>query len=250
MHTSPDLLALMALGEDAGVDEDLVHIADCPHCRAELAAFTAAAGTARRVGDRDVLVVPRDEVWLRISGELQLDGGRVLQATEAVAAAPPPTAPADPAATRPSDNRRSLRVAAFCLAAALALVIGLGLGFNANRLLPGATEVASVPLNALPNYSGSSGTAKVLRDRDGNLTLVVTVSSPEPATGPREVWMTNTAAEPMVAMGYLRDGTGSFPISPDLNLQEFRLIDISQEPVGDDSFAHSGKSMLRGKLPV
>jgi predicted anti-sigma-YlaC factor YlaD len=72
MHTNPDLLALLALGEDVGTEEDLVHLAECPACRAELAALTAAAGTARRSTERDVLVAPRPEVWQRISRDLHL----------------------------------------------------------------------------------------------------------------------------------------------------------------------------------
>ena len=62
--------------------------------------------------------------------------------------------------------------------------------------------------------------------------------------------MTTSSAEPMIAMGYLEDGRGRFPIDPSVDLQQFRLVDISQEPAGDQDFRHSGDSMLRGKLPV
>ena len=53
-----------------------------------------------------------------------------------------------------------------------------------------------------------------------------------------------------IEMGYLEDGQGRFPIDPSIDLQRFQLVDISQEPAGDQDFRHSGKSMLRGKLPV
>ncbi|SDT36277.1 Anti-sigma-K factor rskA [Friedmanniella luteola] len=248
MHTSPDLLALLALGEDVADDEDLVHVAGCPDCRAELAAFTAAAGSARRAGEA-TLVAPRPEVWQQISRELHLH--------EAVAASGPTAPPADPPgpAAQPGDDRpaerRRVRVAAFVLAAALALAVGVGLGTNLDRVGPGATrEVATVSLNALPGWPGSSGQAVVEEDRDGNRTLVVTVTSPEPASGPREVWMSTPTAEPMIAMGYLQDGRGRFPIAPSVDLQQFRLVDVSQEPAGDQDFRHSGDSMVRGKLPV
>jgi hypothetical protein len=79
----------------------------------------------------------------------------------------------------------------------------------------------------------------------------VQASSPQAPTGPREVWLTNSQADPMFAMGFLRDdGSGRFPIPPDVDLAEFRLVDISQEPDQDHDPGHSGRSMLRGKLPV
>src|SRR3712207_8416481 len=48
-----------------------------------------------------------------------------------------------------------LRLAAFALAAVLALVVGIGLGANLDRILPGSEEVASTPLNALPSWQGA-----------------------------------------------------------------------------------------------
>lgn len=244
MHTNPDLLALVALGENAATDEDLLHISGCPDCRAELAAFTAAAGSARRAGEA-TLLAPRPEVWQQISQELRLHGA------EPGPGGDEPTAGARPTVPAPAGERRRVRLAAFVLAAALALAVGIGLGANLDRVAPGGQrEVASVPLNALPGWSGSSGQAVVEEDSDGNRTLVVTISSPRSAEGPREVWMTTTTADPMIAMGYLRDGRGRFPIDPSVDLQQFRLVDVSQEPAGDEDFRHSGNSMLRGKLPV
>jgi len=246
MHTNPDLLALLALGEDVGAEEDLVHISDCPACRGELAALTAAAGTGRRTSELDVLVAPRPEVWQRISRQLDFSGSGPLD--------DPATAPEPQAGTRStaptSAKPRRLRAGALALAAALALAVGAGVGANLDRVLPGRQEVASVQLNALPSWTGSQGRATVEQDRDGNRTLVVEMSSPEPATGPREVWLTNSQADPMIAMGYLKEGTGRFPIPPDVDLTEYQLVDISQEPPGDHDFRHSGRSMLRGKLPV
>lgn len=247
MHTNPDLLALLALGEDVAAEEDLVHISGCPDCRAELAAYTAAAGGARRAGEA-TLVAPRPEVWQQISRELQLHD-LSAPAEDAVPPSDPPVVAARPASGQPGDRRR-VRLASFVLAAALALAVGIGLGTNLDRVGAGQREVAAVPLNALPGWSGSSGRAVVEEDRDGNRTLVVTATFPEPAAGPQEVWMTTSSADPMIAMGYLQDGRGRFPIDPSIDLQRFQLVDISQEPADDQDFRHSGDSMLRGKLPV
>jgi hypothetical protein len=248
MHTNPDLLALLALGEDVGAEEDLVHISECPACRDELAALTAAASTARRTNDRDVLLSPRPEVWQRISQELHLQAPGPLPATSPAAAVPSSSTP--PPASDPSRSQRKTRLAAFALAAVLTLAVGIGLGANLDRILPGQRVVSSVQLNALPQWSGSSGRATVEQDRDGNRFLVVQVSSPEPATGPREVWLTNSQAEPMFGMGFLNNDSGRFPIPPDVDLAQFQLVDISQEPANDHDGGHSGNSMLRGKLPV
>jgi anti-sigma-K factor RskA len=248
MHTNPDLLALLALGEDVGAEEDLVHISECPACRDELAALTAAASTARRTNDRDVLLSPRPEVWQRISQEVRLQAPVALPATSP--AAPVPSSSTPPPASDPSRSQRKTRLAAFALAAVLTLAVGIGLGANLDRILPGQRVVSSVQLNALPHWSGSSGRATVEQDRDGNRFLVVQVSSPEPATGPREVWLTNSQAEPMFAMGFLNNGSGRFLIPPDVDLAQFQLVDISQEPANDHDAGHSGNSMLRGKLPV
>ncbi|GAA1434229.1 hypothetical protein GCM10009616_28020 [Microlunatus lacustris] len=248
MHTNPDLLALLALGEDVAAEEDLVHISGCPDCRAELAAYTTAAGGARRAGEA-TLVAPRPEVWQQIKHQLQLHDP-VTTAQDAAPPTDPPLVAARSASGQPGERRR-VRLAAFVLAAALALAVGIGLGANLDRVGAGQREVAAVPLNALPEWSGSSGRAVVEEDRDGNRTLVVTATFPEPATGPREVWMTTSSADPMIAMGYLDDeGRGRFPIDPSIDLQRFQLVDISQEPAGDQNFRHSGESVLRGKLPV
>lgn len=265
MHTSPDLLALLALGEHVGVEEDLVHIAGCPSCRTELTALTSVAQRGRGVAADDVLVTPRPEVWDRISTELHLhtapsplwsvptetarfagDTGR----HEPPASSPAPDAAATGSAPSTLASSRRTRAAAFALAAVLALAVGIGLGSNLDRILPGSREVAAIDLNALPAWAGADGRAVVEADRDGNRYLVVQAQVPQAPPGAREVWLTDTTASTMYALGYLDDGQGRFAIPPDVDLARFRLVDISQEPPDDRDFRHSGESMLRGKLPV
>ena len=145
MHTNPDLLALLALGEDVAAEEDLVHISGCPDCRAELAAYTTAAGGARRAGEA-TLVAPRPEVWQQISRELRLHEPSApveLAAPELAAPAVDATVPASrPPAEQPGSRRR-VRLAAFVLAAALALAVGIGLGANLDRVGAGQREIAA-----------------------------------------------------------------------------------------------------------
>lgn len=78
MHPSPDVLALLALGEEAGTPAELEHISTCPQCRAEVAELARAvvAGRSGRAGDGG-LVTPPDRVWTAIRAELgfgSLDG--------------------------------------------------------------------------------------------------------------------------------------------------------------------------------
>ena len=71
MHPSPDVLALLALGEEAGTPDERAHVESCPQCRTEIAdlARAVAAGRGVRSGD-GVLVTPPDRVWDAIRSEL------------------------------------------------------------------------------------------------------------------------------------------------------------------------------------
>jgi hypothetical protein len=246
VHVSPDLLALLALGERVGSPEEHAHLSECSECRAELQSLRAVADAGRRSTEGDALASPPPHVWQRIKQELELSG-----ATSGRSGGTTPPGLTVSAADVPAPvNRRGVRAAAFVLAAALALVVGIGLGANLGNLSPAQTEVSSIQLNALPAFAGSSGRAAVERDRDGNRTLVVQISSPEAATGPREVWLTTTTAQPMLPMGFLNGDTGRFPIPPGVEMSKNPLVDISQEPADDKDPNHSGRSMLRGKFPV
>lgn len=247
MHVSPDLLALLALGEAGGSPEEHAHLAGCSECRAELQSFREAVAVGRRTSEGDTLVSPPPQVWDRIRDELRL--GDPLEGPDPVLPDPLGEVEAAPV-VRPRPSRLGTRAAALVLAAALALVVGIGIGTTLVRRAQGETVLSTVQLNALPSWVGSSGRVSVERDRQGQRTLVVQVSSPEPASGPREVWMTTTTANPMVAMGYLQGDTGRFPIPPAMDLKVFQLVDVSQEPQNDSDPAHSHNSIVRGKLPA
>ena len=75
MHASPDVLALLALGEEAGTPDERVHIESCADCRAEITdlARAVAAGREGRAGDSG-LVSPPDRVWQAIRAELGFVG--------------------------------------------------------------------------------------------------------------------------------------------------------------------------------
>ena len=65
--------------------------------------------------------------------------------------------------------------------------------------------------------------------------------------GYREVWLINADATALVSLGVLEGAQGTFPIPADVDLSEYVLVDISQEPADGDP-THSGDSIVRGEL--
>lgn len=76
MHLNPDLLALLALGEDPASHEEHTHIESCAECRAEVADLTRAVAVGRggRAAD-SVQVRPPDRGWDAVRAELGFSGG-------------------------------------------------------------------------------------------------------------------------------------------------------------------------------
>jgi hypothetical protein len=69
MHTDLDLLALLALGEVAGSEQEREHVATCPSCTAELAGLQRVVLLARDAGDL-TLSEPGPWVWSSLRAEL------------------------------------------------------------------------------------------------------------------------------------------------------------------------------------
>src|SRR5215218_2059691 len=74
MHPSPDVLALLALGEKAGTAEERIHVDSCPVCLAEVAEFVRVAAVGRSATGADQLQAPPPEVWRAVQSELGLSG--------------------------------------------------------------------------------------------------------------------------------------------------------------------------------
>ena len=72
MHTDPELLSLLALGEEAGTDEDRSHLQTCQTCADELTDLQHLVSLGRGVGSDTGFAVPGPHVWARISDELAL----------------------------------------------------------------------------------------------------------------------------------------------------------------------------------
>jgi hypothetical protein len=248
MHPSPDILALLALGETAGTPAERDHVASCAQCRSEVAdlarAVTAGRGAA---GDQSRLVTPPDRVWDAVRAELRLDPAADRDTTQKPRTVAPATSRPAQSADRRSRGRRVLTLA---LAAALAFVVGTGLGLGVNRLLaPRQTVLWTAQLQALPAHHGSFGDAVVEEDIEGYKTLVIHLNSPPPVVGSQEVWLIDRGLTKMQSLGHLTPSSNRFNIPADLDPRQFPIVDVSEEPP-DGKPTHSGDSIVRGTLNV
>jgi hypothetical protein len=264
-HLEPEDLALAALGEPlepAARD----HLADCAQCAAEhasLAEAVAAGRAAGPVGDGDLVPAP-PSVWAAVSAELGLDpavrpGGRAAPAfaPEAAAAAPAPArVPGTPAASEtpslttpaPAPIRRPRAGARWLAVAAAAGVVLGGAGVRWwDERTPGPSVIEQASLAALPAWPEASGDAKVERDEDGTRRLVLSLSGAGGPSGYHEVWLIDRDVTKLVSLGVLHGDSGSFVLPDGLDLAEYPVVDVSEEPFDGDP-AHSGDSIVRGVL--
>ncbi|QDY90951.1 anti-sigma factor [Arthrobacter sp. UKPF54-2] len=110
---------------------------------------------------------------------------------------------------------------------------------------PTAVLLAEASLAPLAGHS-ASGSALVEKLPDGSRQLVVSLPE-EKLTGFREVWVGSADLSRMVSLGVLGQGTGSFVIPGALDLADYPVLDISDEPYDGDP-AHSAESIARGKF--
>ena len=226
-HIDPEVLALLALGEDEGTPADHAHLAECGPCRAELANLAHAAKVGRSSLDAGALLDPDPRVWAGIQAEL---------------ADAPATAPVTPIAPR---RRRWLAPVA---GAAAALLVGAGLAVSWWELQPAPTTVlATATLDAFPDWPGATGSAIVEERPDGSRVVDVSIDAPVSTGAYREVWLISSTGSELVSLGVVDGGSGRFTIPDGLDLTRFDLVDVSEEPLDGDP-AHSGDSIVRGQL--
>ena len=212
------------------------HAQTCPECAGLVAAFT---GVRRRAG-ADALVAPPAGLRAQVLAEARAGDA---------------TPPVLPTTAEPSP-RRGVPLWLAGVAAALALLAGVGLG----RLGIGSTEapeavdppadtgtvVAATDLTALDS-DADRGEASAVRT-DDTFTIRVSANELGDEPGVHEVWLINVDGERMVSIGLLASGDeGEFAVPMDLIEQGYRIVDISVEPDDGDP-THSGVSIARGEL--
>ncbi|PWJ27374.1 anti-sigma-K factor rskA [Branchiibius hedensis] len=216
-HPGDEALAAFALGES--IDGLPEHVAACEQCRATVAELQATVDLARRT--------PAEVEWI---------------------APPASVLPAIRAQTA-SGKRRSWprRLAVAAAVAAVGVVIGLGAGRLFWGDTPGSTTVSQVALDAL-DTGQQGGSAQLIDSRSGMALRIDTTKPLDAGSGYLQVWLLNTDGKRMVPVGVLRgEGVETFPMSASLVKSGYLIVDISQEQY-DNNPAHSGDSLLRGKL--
>ncbi len=266
-HVDPEVLALIALGEPAS-DADRAHVDACPRCAAEVASLAATVAVARSVRPTDAPVAPSPAVWDRVRAELGLaepPAGAPLRVSSAEAIAPvrsrgrasTPVSGPDSSAPEPATDRTLApviplrrRVAPWVAAAAACGVVvgGAGGAWWAGRDdgAPSADVLARTALDPLPGWD-ATGDARVEVAADGARTLVVTLDGDGTDDGYHEVWLIDRDVTRLVSLGVLTGTEGRFTVPPSLDLGEFPVVDVSDEPLDGDP-SHSGDSIIRGVL--
>ncbi|MGO4490670.1 anti-sigma factor [Arthrobacter sp. 2YAF22_2] len=281
-HLDDDLLGLLALGERPATEEELAHLESCGECGAMLSALRSTVFAATVNPEQVPLEAPGSHNWAAIHRTLGLSpalaedpllgpgvdiAGRsdagTARTEEHVAPKPlnpGPKRPATPARQRrpPQIRKRGPRRPSWILGLAAGVAIGAAGAWTALTLLgpavppvaaptppPTAAVVAEATLAPLAGHS-ASGSAVVEKLPDGTRQLVVSLPE-EKLTGFREVWVGSADLSKMVSLGVLGEGSGAFVIPGGVNLADYPVLDISNEPY-DGNPAHSAESIARGKF--
>lgn len=243
MHTDPELLSLLALGEEVGTEEDRFHLRTCPGCAGELSELQRLVAMGRSMGTDSELTVPSPHVWARIREELALE--------------PAVEAPADQSTGLPgihlessTADRAGAAVAATSsgstqprqsLLAVVAAALG-GPSRGSAELVAHAT-LAPVP----PGWSPSSGEAVIATDELGRRILQVALQADLPSSGVRQAWLVHRDDEKLKqTLGILDGPYGVWTVDQSIDLEQYAILDISQQGASDTE--HSGHTIVRGQL--
>lgn len=247
-HLDPEQLSLLAMYEDWEDADGREHLSVCPECAADYAALRRTVDAVKTTPDTTSLSVPGPHVWAGIHRQLGL-----ADAVQADPLGGPGTTPAEaPAEAAPSNvaafgprkkawwQRTGTWIAA---AAAVVLVAAGGIWVSTRPAQP--TQLAQAQLTPLAQYS-ATGSAKVVEAADGSRRLDVTLDKDE-ARGYQEVWLIAPDLSRLVSLGIMNSDSGSFEVPAGLQLADYPIVDVSDEPV-DGNPAHSTVSIVRGTL--
>jgi hypothetical protein len=230
MHTDPELLSLLALGEPVGTDEDRVHVQTCPTCAGELSELRRLV-TLGRSADAE-LTAPDPRVWDRIREELDLP-----TALEPLVSGSSPLTD-EAAAPAPADTHPEQSLLAVVATALRGPVRGA------------AALVAHATLSPVgAGSSPASGEAVIATDELGRRILQVVLAADPPHAGVRHAWLVHrddpTLKQPL---GILDGPYGVWTVDRSIDLEQYATVDISQQ--GANQTEHSGQTLVRGQLTL
>ena len=130
-------------------------------------------------------------------------------------------------------------------AAAATALLAAGVFWSVQQNQPVVTPLAQAELAPVDQHS-ATGSARVVEAKDGQRTLEVRVDKNE-ARGYQEVWLIAPDLTRLVSLGVMTSESGTFPVPAGLDLAEYPIVDVSDEPV-DGNPAHSSVSIVRGTL--
>lgn len=258
-HLDPERLALIAI-ENSTTDAERDHLASCDACSIELAELEHTVTIGRSTLNLGVLESPPERVWEAVLSEVRAqsegtgdtrDTGGLEHTSPTTGAAPaaesaasgPDTTAAEPAVR--GRKRRGLSRLLLTLAASIAAVVVVVGAWNLTRP-PESVEIASASLAAFPDHPGAAGAALVTELPNGERTVTVNLDAAA-GEGFREVWLITADASALVSLGELEGSEGTFVVPDDIDLRDYVLVDVSQEPLDGDP-THSGDSIVRGEL--
>ncbi|RYB88839.1 anti-sigma factor [Nocardioides glacieisoli] len=237
-HAELDDLAGLALDRDDVSPDVQRHVDGCLQCTEAVDAFAAA----RALAGGGPLVAPPQHVRAQVMTHVR----RGTPDARSAAIPLPVALESHPRA------RRGISPWLAGIAAALALLAGLGLGRLTGEPAPTpeavdpGTVVAAADLTALDS-DAARGVASAVETADA-VTLRVSAEELGDGDGVHEVWLINVDGKRMVAIGLLASGDeGQFEVPLGLIDKGYRIVDISVEPDDGDP-THSGVSLARGEL--
>jgi len=249
-HIDPEVLALIALGEEAEGPDARAHLARCPHCAHELRALVSVVTVAQQAGDSGALESPPPALWSRVAAHPDVRAGQGPTMAGGHEPGPEPGGAAGLRRRRPAWRRPAA-------AAVVGVVAGLIIGTGGAAIIHIGQQQAPVihvmgtsalrPLPQFPQWQAASGSA-VMQTSPAGLRLRVTVEAPS-GPGFFEVWLLARNGVSMISLGDLnRRHTGEFTVPPGTDLHNYSRIDVSLQPF-NGSTAHSRISVVRGALP-
>jgi hypothetical protein len=237
MHTDPELLSLLALGEQLADDDVRAHLEACPECAAELAELQRVVTLARSVGaEAATMTLPSPDVWARIRDELDL----APEPADRPVTAPSTTLQPTPLPSTLQPNQGRVRRSPLSRLKAVL------------RRAPGSSPEPTARAQLTPveaTWSAASGTAEIATDEQGRRLLTVALTADLPASGVRQAWLVHRQ-DPTVrqTLGILDGPHGLWTIEHSIDLNEYGILDISQQVTGETE--HSGHTIVRGELTL